>query len=261
MALTAERRSARSFQSGLERRVVVVIGPKGGAGKTTFACNLGYGVAKRHPGMALLVDLDLQFGDTISALGLEANHSLVNAAALASTERSALKVFLEIHESSLAVLAAPLSLADSDQVTGDDVKRVLAALVEEFPFVVVDTAAGIDDAALTAMEFATDIVMVSTPEVPAIRAAKRALDALDSIGMNAPRRHFVVNRAGSKVGLSTPELEETIGMDSLVRDSEHPKFSDLVQRRDSPSATRSSGSRLPSPPGSCQLFRTPSPGR
>lgn len=212
--LAEDRRLVMADRTGLERRVVVVAGPKGGAGKTTFASNLAYGVAARHPGRALLIDLDLQFGDAASALGLEPKHSLVDAAALETGERSALKVFLEIHESSLALLAAPTSLNDSDQVQTDDVKRVMAAFIEEFPFVVVDTAAGIDSAALTAMEFATDIVIVTTPEVPAVRAAKRALDALDSIGMLAPRRHFVVNRAGSKVGLSTRELEETVGMEA-----------------------------------------------
>ncbi len=211
--LARERRAALGVRGGLERRVVVVLGPKGGAGKTTFATNLAYGVAKRHPGRALLIDLDLQFGDSASALGLEPEHSLVEAAGLNSSERSALKVFLTIHESSLALLAAPLSLAHADQVEPIDVKRVLAALIEEYPFVVVDTAAGIDEAALTALEFATDLVLVCTPEVPAVRAAKRVLDAMDSIGMVAPRRHFVVNRAGSKVGLTSNELQETIGMD------------------------------------------------
>ncbi|NNF55680.1 MAG: AAA family ATPase [Acidimicrobiales bacterium] len=214
LQLAAERRRSLASRIGLERRVVVVTGPKGGAGKTTFSTNLAYGVARRHNGRALLIDLDLQFGDTASTLGIEPKHSLVDAAALASSERSALKVFLEMHTSSLAVLAAPLTLADADQVSTDDIKRVMAALIEEFPFVVVDTAAGIDDAALTAMEFATDIVMVCTPEVPAVRAAKRSLDALDSIGMHAPRRHFVVNRAGSRVGLTTTELEETVGMNT-----------------------------------------------
>lgn len=212
LGLAEDRKQTLAVHTGLERRVVLVTGPKGGAGKTTFATNLAYGVAKRHPGRALLIDLDLQFGDTTSALGLEPQHSLVDAAALGGTERSALKVFLEIHESTLAVLAAPPSLAESDQVQTDDIKRVMGALTEEFPFVVVDTAAGIDDAALAAMEFATDIVMVCTPEVPAIKAAKKALDALDLIGMNAPRRHFVVNRSGSRVGLTSKELEETVGM-------------------------------------------------
>lgn len=212
LALASDRRASLSSRSGLERRVVVVVGPKGGAGKTTFATNLAYGVAVRHPGSALLVDLDLQFGDSASSLGLEPEHSIIDAAVLASTERSALKVFLTVHESSLALLAAPLKLAQADQVTGDEIKRVLASYIEEFPFVVIDTAAGIDDAALTALEFATDLVLVCTPEVPAVRAAKRLLDAFDSVGLTAPRRHFLANRSGSRVGLTNSELEETLGL-------------------------------------------------
>jgi pilus assembly protein CpaE len=62
------------------------------------------------------------------------------------------------------------------------------------------------------MEFASDVIFVATPDVPAIRAVKRQLDALDTIGMYGPRRHLVINRSDARVGLSADEIEDTIGL-------------------------------------------------
>jgi pilus assembly protein CpaE len=218
LALVAEQqRSLTERGSGPPRRVVVMAGPKGGSGKTTLSTNLATGAARRYPGHVLLIDLDTQFGDVPSALGMEPEHSIADAVAVGVNARTALKVFLTVHESGLAFLAAPSSLSEASDLGEDAIKRTVAALIEEFPLVIIDTAAGIDEAALVAMEFATDLLLVSTPDVSSIRAIKKQLDALDAIGMNAPRRHLVINRADSRVGLGVAEIEETVGLEAEFR--------------------------------------------
>lgn len=206
------QRASREKGNGPPRRVIAVTGPKGGAGKTTIATNLAAGAAARFPGNVLLIDLDTQFGDVSSALGLQPEHSIADARSVGLSERTALKVFLTMHSSGLAVLAAPDSLEAAADLSDDDIKRTLAAFIEEYPLVIIDTAAGIDEASLVALEFASDLMLVSTPDVPAIRAVKKQLDALDQIGMKAPRRHLVINRSDARVGLSTDEMEDTIGL-------------------------------------------------
>ncbi len=213
LTLVAERqRGLVERGSGPPRRVIVIAGPKGGSGKTTISTNLAAGAAKRYPGHVLLVDLDTQFGDVPSALGLEPQHSIVDASAVGTNERTALKVFLTLHDTGLAVLAAPESFAEASELRDDQIKRTIGALIEEFPMVVIDTSAGVDEASLVAMEFASDVIFVATPDVPAIRAVKRQLDALDTIGMYGPRRHLVINRSDARVGLSANEIEETVGL-------------------------------------------------
>ncbi len=215
LALVAERqRSLRERGNGPPRRVIVVVGPKGGTGKTTVSTNLATGAAKRYPGNVLLIDLDTQFGDVPSALGLQPEHSIADAVSVGLNERTALKVFLSVHDSGLMVLPSPDSLADAADLRDDDIKRTVAAFIEEFPMVVIDTAAGIDEPTLVAMEFATDVIFVSTPDVPAIRAVKKQIEALNQIGMGAPRRHLVINRADARVGLSSEEIQETIGLNA-----------------------------------------------
>ncbi|MDH3680475.1 MAG: AAA family ATPase [Acidimicrobiia bacterium] len=200
--------------TALRRRVITVLSPKGGTGKTTLATNLGVGLARRMPNQVLLLDLDTQFGDCAPSLGLQPEHSLIQAMASPSHERSALKVFVTQHRSGLAVLAPPEDLAAADDIDADRLKPTIAALTEEYPFVVIDTAGGIDSACLAAMELSTDLLLVSTTDVPAIRALRRQLDALDQVGFVSQRRSFVLNRSNAKVGLSVADVEAAVGLET-----------------------------------------------
>ncbi len=208
----ARRQSTAQVSASLRRRVITVLSPKGGSGKTTLATNVAVALAHRLPNRVLLLDLDTQFGDCAAALGLEPQHSLVDAIAALSHDRSALKVFLTSHRSGLAVLSPPDDLAAVEDIEPDDLKRLVSALAEEFPLVVIDTASGIDGAGLAAMELATDFLFVSTTDVPAIRALRRQVEALDQVGYVSPRRTFVLNRANAKVGLSASDVAAAVGM-------------------------------------------------
>jgi pilus assembly protein CpaE len=196
----------------LRRRVITVLSPKGGTGKTTVATNLAVGLAQRLAKQVALLDLDVQFGDCAPALGIDSEYSLADALKGVTHERSNLKVFLTHHKSGLAVLSPPDDLVAAEEIDPDELKRLLSAYIEEFPFVVVDTAGGIDSFALAAMEQATDLLFISTTDVPAIRAVRRQLDALDQIGYVSQRRLLVLNRSNAKVGLSSQEIEAAIGL-------------------------------------------------
>ena len=89
-------------------------------------------------------------------------------------------------------------------------------LVGIFEYVVIDTSSGIDDHAITAMEFSTDLLLLTSSEVPSVRAMRRQVETLDTIGMTRQRRHFVVNRAGTRVGLRTNDIEQTVGLEASI---------------------------------------------
>ena len=216
--LARERRQSTSDAGPtLRRRIITVLSPKGGTGKTTLAVNLAVGLARRLPKQVLLLDLDVQFGDCAGALGVQPEHSLVQAMGSPSHSRSALKVFLTPHPSGLALLPPPDDLAASDNIDDAQLKRTISALTEEFPFVVIDTAAGIDSTCLAAMELSTDFLFVSTTDVAAIRAFRRQIEALDQVGFVSQRRTFVLNRSNAKVGLSTNDIESAVGLETAFR--------------------------------------------
>jgi pilus assembly protein CpaE len=211
----ARDRHQRSGADGaaLRRRFITVVSPKGGTGKTTVATNLAVGLAQQVPKQVLLLDLDLQFGDCASALGVKPEHSLIDAIHSTNHERSGLKVFLANHHSSLLMLPPPDDLALADNIDADDLKKTLTAYAEEFPFVIVDTGGGIDAATLVAMQLSTDLLFVTTTDVPSILAVRRQIEALDQIGFISQRRSLVLNRSNAKVGLSVADVEGSIGME------------------------------------------------
>ncbi len=214
---TSNRRRRNLVQdaagSGTGGRVITVVAPKGGSGKTAIATNLGVGLARAVPGQVALVDLDLQFGDITVVLDLAPEHTIADALkADGKVDATALKVFLTKRPGDLYVLAAPQVPEEGEQVSEGLVHRAVGLLAEEFPYVVVDTAAGLTEQTLAVLELSTDLVLVCDLSASAARGMRKVLDALDRLGMTTQTRHFVVNRADSKVGLELAEVAALVGM-------------------------------------------------
>lgn len=209
---TTRRREGPVAGPAQQNTVISILSPKGGSGKTTVATNLAVGLADRDAHDTLLVDLDLQFGDAATALGLVPEYTIVDAARGEHLDSATLKSFLTPHPSGTMLLAAPEFLAQAEDVDPEWLKRALAVLSDEFRHVVLDTAAGIDELALLSMEFATDLLFVASTDVPSVRGLRRQLEALDTISLHGPERHFLLNRANARTGLSKSDIEETVGM-------------------------------------------------
>jgi pilus assembly protein CpaE len=194
-------------------RVVTVLCPKGGAGKTTVASNLAVGLAREAPGQVAILDLDLQFGDVASALRLTPEHTFSDAArSTKALDTTALKVFLTHHPKELFALCAPDSPVDVDDFTAEHVEAVLSLLIDSFRYVVVDTASGLDEAALVALEHSTDLVVLCSTDVPTVRSTQKEVQALRVIGNPTQRWHFVLNRSDARTGLGRGEVETTVGL-------------------------------------------------
>jgi len=193
-------------------RVITIASPKGGVGKTTVSTNLAIGLTQAAPQSTVLVDLDVQFGDVASALALSPEYTLPDAVAgPASQDTMVLKTFLTQHPSGMYVVCGSDDPSAADSITGDDVSRLLAALAKEFRYVVVDTAPGLSDQTLAALDRATDVVMLTSMDVPGVRGLRKELDVLRQLCMIPAGRHVVMNFADPKGGLSVRDVETTIG--------------------------------------------------
>lgn len=195
------------------KRVVVMIAPKGGVGKTfvssNIACLLG-SVARTD---VAYLDLDLQFGDVATALHLSPEHSTVDAArAVINGENQMMKVFLIPHDSGIYSLAAPEDPADSDDISYEHSAAIARQLHQNFKYVVVDTAAGLDSHTLAVAEIATDLVFVCSVDVSSVRGLRKVLDAFDRIGMHNAHRHLVINRSDTPGGARPEDVETALGL-------------------------------------------------
>jgi len=193
-------------------RVISVVSPKGGVGKTTVASNLAVGLAKAAPLSTVLVDLDVQFGDVAFALNLEPEYTLPDAVeGPASRDTMVLKTFLSQHRTGLYVICGARTPAAADNVTANQVTHLLEMLASEFRYVVVDTAPGLNEHTLAAMDQSSDLVLVTSMDVPGIRGLRKELDTLTALGMFSDGRHIVLNLASAATGLTVADVEHTIG--------------------------------------------------
>lgn len=191
--------------------IIAVTAPKGGVGKTTVATNLAVSLARDSGIRVALVDLDLQFGDVSSALGMPNRHSIVDALSKAAArDNFVLGTFLGQHESGVAVLAAPASPVAADHLDANRVGHLLRQLVVDFDYIVVDTAAGLDEAALAAIEQAAAIVSVCGLDIPSTRGLRTELDMLRELHMEPGVRAVVVNQIAPRAGMTVADAEHVL---------------------------------------------------
>lgn len=192
-------------------RVIGVMSPKGGVGKTTVSTNLAIGLGQTAAMSVVIVDLDLQFGDVASGLLLEPDKTIADAVTGAAVQDSmVLKSYLTMHPAGIYALCAPHNPAQIEQITADQVGHLLDQLANEFQYVVVDTAPGLGEHVLAALERASDVVWVCGMDIPSIRGLRTGLEILEEIGLVPQHRHVVLNFADKRSGLSLGDVEATI---------------------------------------------------
>lgn len=194
----------------LQGQLVTIFGSKGGCGKTTLATNLGVALAEAGHRVCL-VDLDLAFGDVAIALQLFPEHTIADAIPMAhSLDSAGLRSLITEHSSGLHTLLAPLEPSISEQVSADLVTTLLQLLKETYEVVVVDTAPAFTEYVLAAVDASDRIVMLTTPDVPAVKNIKLALQTLDLLGSPAEQRIVVLNRSDAQVGLTVSDVKKLL---------------------------------------------------
>lgn len=187
--------------------MIVVLSPKGGAGKTTVSVNLAVGLARRDPGGVVLVDLDVAFGDVASTLLLDPRTTFTDVLTGTPVAEALLS-----HPSGLRVLLAPEDDIPDPAWVGPQVRSVLDDLVARFPTVVVDTGAGIDAVTRAAVARATDLVLVGAMDVATLLDLRKVLRMLEGDLSGSVRRHLVVNRTGADLSLEIEDAAAATGL-------------------------------------------------
>jgi len=170
------------------RRIVITSG-KGGVGKTTTTANVGAALAKRGR-RVVLVDTDIGLRNLDLVLGVEKRivFDLVEVIEGRCQLRQAL--IKDKRFPSLSMLAAAQT-REKEAVSGEQMKRVIEELAENADYVLIDCPAGIEHGFRNALAGATEAIVVTTPEVSAIRDADRVVGKLAAASL--PLR-LIVNR-------------------------------------------------------------------
>ena len=190
-------------------QLTAVYGPKGGVGTTTIATSLAVALAQAG-GSVALVDLDLQFGDVGVLLNLRGVNSVAELVGHTSLTKDVIRdTFLE-HATGVRVLLAPDDLSRAEALDPAQVCEVLAQLRGLFDHVVCDLWSMYEELTRSVLTMADRAVLVTTPEVPALRDLQRVLVAGRDMHLDE-RALIVVNRAEGKAGFRTTEVAKALG--------------------------------------------------
>ncbi len=206
-------REATSIRDGSQRRTVAIFSPKGGVGTTTIAVNVATWLASRVPGSTVIIDLDLQFGQVATHLNVTPRVAFADLALdeAAIRDPGLFTSALTAHKSSLQVLGAAPTPDASGRISAASVQTMLTTAATAFQFVVVDAGSVLDARSEAVLDWANDLVVVLTPEFPAIKAvhAFGALLASDTEGTS--EISYVLNEIFARQLLRPPDIEEALG--------------------------------------------------
>jgi len=202
-----------SHEGDWEGQVLSIFSTKGGSGKSVTATNLGIVLAQRSDKPVVLIDGHLQFGDVAVMLKLRPNHTVVDAVSQlgASDAGSVLEQLMTVHEpSGLLVLPAPLEPTFADQISGEQMARLVEIVRGFAGHVIIDLPAIFNEVVLSILEMSDDIVLVAGLDIPNIKNVKIGLSTLSLLSIPTEKLHLVLNRADSKVKLDVSEVERTL---------------------------------------------------
>jgi len=172
---TQTKKTKGEIMSG---RVIVITSGKGGVGKTTTNANIGTALAKAGK-KVVMIDTDLGLRNLDLLLGLE--NRIVYTIVDVVEERCKLKQALvkDKKNPNLCLLAAAQT-RDKSAVTQEQLKDICKKLQKDFDYVLVDCPAGIEQGFQNAVAGATEAIIVTTPEMSAVRDADRIIGLLES---------------------------------------------------------------------------------
>ncbi|MCR4589930.1 MAG: septum site-determining protein MinD [Lachnospiraceae bacterium] len=170
--------------------VIVVTSGKGGVGKTTTTANLGTGLAKLDK-KVVLVDTDIGLRNLDVVLGLE-NRIVYNLVDVVDGNCKITQALIKDKKVDGLYLLPAAQTRDKDAVTPDQMKDLVEELRKDFDYIILDCPAGIEQGFKNAIAAADRALVVTTPEVSAVRDADRIIGLLEANEIKNSR--LIVNR-------------------------------------------------------------------
>jgi pilus assembly protein CpaE len=206
------RRQGAAAASGIAvAPMVCVLGPKGGTGKTLTSSNLAVTLAMGGEKVAL-VDLDLQFGDVGLALGLTPEKTIYDLAKSGgSLDIEKLETYMTSHVSGARVLLAPTRPDQASFISTDLLRDVFSLLRSNYDCVVVDTPPGFTPEVIASIDVSTHVCIVGMLDSLSLKNTKLGLETLELMGYDSERITVLLNRADSRIGISTDDVAAIVG--------------------------------------------------
>lgn len=207
-------------------RIIAVYSRRGGQGKSTFAVNFSYALATNRSlkFRVILVDLDVSSGNIAFMLNLPHRANLVNW--VRGNFRDNLSDLVHVqdcgNDRQLHMLMAPPDPFDAGDITYAVVDKMLSILSKRYDFVVVDMNPDIRTLHKACFEWADDIVLLSRPQKPAMRAVMDMENILKRMHIPTDKVKLVLNMVPRKTTMRINEALREIPFEFIGAIPEDP---------------------------------------
>lgn len=173
-------------------RVIVITSGKGGVGKTTASANIGVALAGTGASV-VLVDMDIGLRNLDILMGLE-NRVVYNLVDVIEERCKLRQAFVKDKRLPNLCLLPAAQTRDKNAVNAEQMKKLCTELKGMFDFVVIDCPAGIESGFHNAVAGADEAIIITTPEMSAVRDADRVIGLLEARKDEIKEQRLVVNR-------------------------------------------------------------------
>jgi pilus assembly protein CpaE len=201
------------------RRLIAVYSPKGGVGTTTVAVNLALAISAHEPERVALVDLTPMGGQVATQLDLRPKLTvaeLIRDSQGTISSEILRSTYLTRHEHGISVLAGSPAPTAQPLMSGGEASRILEAVIAALPTVVVDLGSHLDERVMSAIDAADDLVIVVTPDFPALKAVHQFFEFLGESG-KATEPTIVVNETYALQTLTPADVENALARRVTIR--------------------------------------------
>ncbi|MGD8475340.1 MAG: P-loop NTPase [Anaerolineae bacterium] len=202
--------------------IIAVFSPKGGVGCTTVAINLAVALKLLTDKPTILLDADLRFGDIDTALNISSATSVGTLVSqLDEMDNQLLDRSLIPHKSGVRVVVAPPHLDMADAIRPEHLKKLVERLAElDEGYVVIDAWSTLDDCTLSILDNCQQLIVITTPQVTAMRDVHRFLEVHELLGYSRAKIQLVLNHCYHRSQVDVKELERALGY-AIVQEIEY----------------------------------------
>lgn len=189
--------------------IIAVVGGKGGVGKSQVAANLAFAYAAENRQKTLLLDFDQNAcGDQTIITGIRSKKTIKDLADFnGSIDPKSVNLFVGNHKMGVSFIGMPTDATVAQDINAEALGKSLKAFTNLYPMTIIDCGSELTPLALKAMEYATMITLVVTPDLLAVNQTKRMFS--DLVTMLFPKEMLTI--LVNQYVKGHPVTPETIG--------------------------------------------------
>ncbi len=193
-------------------KIIAIFSPKGGVGCSTLAINLAIAIHKETSAKVGLIDASLQFGDIAVLLNVQARRTIADLASYSNSdlETDLIETVMVAHNSGIKALLAPPRPEMADLVTAEVLVNVLDKMQDMFDVIIIDMYSSLEDTVLSALDASDLVVLVTTPEIPAIKSARLFFEVTEALEYPPAKTQLILNKAVRQGGIRAADIEASI---------------------------------------------------